>query len=131
MIGLDTSVLVRYIAQDDETQSPKATKLIEKECTADSPGFISLITLVELVWVCESCYKATKREIISLLRKLLSAKQFQVQNAEIVWQAVLLFEKGNADFSDYLIERVCKDSGCVRTVTFDKEAAAAGMKLLA
>jgi predicted nucleic-acid-binding protein len=29
MIGLDTNVLVRYIAQDDPKQSPKATHLIE------------------------------------------------------------------------------------------------------
>ena len=29
MIGLDTNVIVRYIAQDDEVQSAKATHLIE------------------------------------------------------------------------------------------------------
>lgn len=28
MIGLDTNVLVRYVAQDDAKQSPKATRLI-------------------------------------------------------------------------------------------------------
>ncbi len=30
MIGLDTNILVRYIAQDDAIQSPKATALIEQ-----------------------------------------------------------------------------------------------------
>ena len=29
MIGLDTNVLVRYLAQDDPRQSPRATRLIE------------------------------------------------------------------------------------------------------
>jgi predicted nucleic-acid-binding protein len=37
MIGLDTNVLVRHIAQDDPKQSAKATKLIES-LTTDVPG---------------------------------------------------------------------------------------------
>jgi predicted nucleic-acid-binding protein len=41
MIGLDTNVLVRYIAQDDPVQSPKAMRLIES-LAADDPGYVSL-----------------------------------------------------------------------------------------
>ena len=37
MIGLDTNVLVRYIMQDDETQSLKACRLIES-LDSDNPG---------------------------------------------------------------------------------------------
>jgi predicted nucleic-acid-binding protein len=37
MIGLDTNVLVRYIAQDDAAQSPKASILIES-LTVDEPA---------------------------------------------------------------------------------------------
>ncbi len=48
MIGLDTNVLVRYIAQDDAKQSPIATKLITS-LTTENPGFISQVSLVELV----------------------------------------------------------------------------------
>ncbi|MGA1464036.1 MAG: PIN domain-containing protein, partial [Steroidobacteraceae bacterium] len=50
MIGLDTNVLVRYIMQDDPKQSPKASTLIES-LSADHPGFISLVSVVELYWV--------------------------------------------------------------------------------
>ena len=52
MIGLDTNVLVRYIAQDDPKQSPKATRLIES-FTVDAPGYVSVVAVVELVWVFE------------------------------------------------------------------------------
>lgn len=48
MIGVDTNVLVRYIMQDDAKQSPKATRFIEA-LTADAPGFVSLVSVVELV----------------------------------------------------------------------------------
>ena len=50
MIGLDTKVLVRYIMQDDARQSAQATTLIEA-LTVDEPGFVSIISVVELGWV--------------------------------------------------------------------------------
>ena len=51
MIVIDTTVLVRYIMQDDAKQAAKATKLVEG-LTAEEPGFITLVSVVELVWSC-------------------------------------------------------------------------------
>ena len=48
MIGLDTNVIVRYVAQDDSKQSPKATRLVES-LTSDTPGYVSLGSVVALV----------------------------------------------------------------------------------
>ncbi len=127
MIGLDTNVLVRYIAQDDKTQSPRATVLIEKECSASTPGYVGLVVLAEVVWVSESRYGATREDIAQIVRRLLSIHQLVVQDAETAWKALRLFETGKADFADCLIERVASGAGCERTMTFDKKA---GMTLL-
>jgi predicted nucleic-acid-binding protein len=48
--GLDTNVLARYLMQDDPRQSPRATRLIES-LSAEAPGFVPVVTIVELVWV--------------------------------------------------------------------------------
>ena len=45
MIGIDTNVLVRYIAQDDAAQSSRATSFIENECSVAVPGFVGLVVL--------------------------------------------------------------------------------------
>jgi predicted nucleic-acid-binding protein len=45
VIGLDTNVLVRYLAQDDAIQSAQATEIIERQLTEEHPGFISLVTM--------------------------------------------------------------------------------------
>ncbi len=47
MIGLDTSVLVRYLIQDDPVQSPHAGQLMERHCTADDPCLVNAIVLSE------------------------------------------------------------------------------------
>lgn len=126
MIGIDTNVLVRYIAQDDAAQSAQATQLIEQVCSAQAPGFIGVVVLVELAWVSESCYGATRAEVVEILRRILSIRQLVVQEAELVWKALRLFESGKADFSDCVIERTANATGCTKTMTFDQKAAATG-----
>jgi len=131
MIGLDTNILVRYIAQDDAVQTPKATALIEGLSDA-GPGFISLVSIVELVWVMQGCYAATKAETIEVLEKLLRVRTLCVENADTVMSALRKYSQPNADFADCLIERSAHRANCLRTMTFDEKAAkTAGMHLLA
>jgi predicted nucleic-acid-binding protein len=131
MIGLDTNVLVRYVAQDDATQSPKATALIEGLSDTE-PGFIPLVAIAELVWVMQGCYAATKAETVAILEKLLRIRTLRVENPETVTSALNRYSQSNADFADCLIERSAHRANCVRTMTFDGKAAkTAGMRLLA
>jgi predicted nucleic-acid-binding protein len=130
MIGLDTNVIVRYIAQDDSKQSPKATRLIEA-LTSDAPGYVSIVSVVELVWVLTGCYALTRSEICEVLETLLRTKEVIVANADTVWKALRLFKEGKADFADCLIERSANEAGCDYTTTFDRDAAKhCGMQLI-
>lgn len=130
MIGIDSNVLVRYIAQDEAVQSARATSFIENECNASAPGFVGLVVLVEVVWVSESCYGATRGNVAEIVRRILSIRQLVVEDAETVWKALRLFESGKADFSDCLIALAAMTAGCEQVMTFDKQAAKAGMVLL-
>ncbi len=130
MIGLDTNVLVRYIMQDDAKQSPKATKVIEA-LTVDAPGFVSLISVVELGWVLSSSYGLTRNQFEQTLDVLLRTKEIVVDRADQVLKALRVFKAGSADFADCLIERTAAAAGCDRTMTFDIGAAkTAGMTLI-
>lgn len=130
MIGVDTNVLVRYIAQDDATQSRRATAFIEKECSESAPGFVGQVALVEVVWVSQSSYGATREEVAVIVRRLLSTRQLVVQEAETAWKALRLFESSKADFADCLVACAAMAEGCKSVVTFDKQASRAGMTLL-
>ena len=130
MIGLDTNVLVRYVAQDDAKQAAKAAELMDS-LTVTSPGFIAMVSVVELVWVLQSCYQSSKPEIIVVLETLLRTRELKLENAETVWQALRRFTESNADFADCLIERSAHAAGCDHTFTFDSKAAkTAGMRRL-
>ena len=71
MIGLDTNVLVRYIVQDDPEQGRAAGELIESQCTAQVPGYVSVPVLLELVWVLAGHYDYDNSVVASVVRQIL------------------------------------------------------------
>lgn len=130
MIGLDTNVIVRYIMQDDPDQSAQATALIER-LTPASPGFVSVISIVELVWVLESAFSLARSQVLDVLVNLTSIDVLKIERVAVVAAALRSFREGSADFADCLIERSSANAGCEKTMTFDRAAArTAGMVLI-
>ena len=130
MIGLDSNVLVRYLAQDDPAQSARATRLIERDLSEREPAFIGLIVLVETCWVLRRLYGATAAELQDVVRDLLEARQLAVENRALVTSALARAANDGADIADALIAECAASAGCKRTVSFDKSAAKAGMAVL-
>ena len=128
MIGLDTNVVVRYLTLDDAAQTAVAARVFDSLST-NSPGFISLVVTVELVWVLESSYGFGKNRIVETIDALLRTEELVLERADSVRQALRRFVETNADFADCLIELSGFEAGCQHTVTFDKRAAGAGMRL--
>jgi len=130
MIGLDTNVLVRYIMQDDPVQSPKATRIVESLDAVDS-GYVTLVSIVELVWVLSASYELTRSQVSQALDAIVRTKQFKIENAEQVIRALRVFKEGKSDFADCLIERSANSAGCEKTITFDVKASKySGMTLI-
>lgn len=130
MIGLDTNVLVRYIMQDDVKQSLLATTLVES-LTVDEPGFVSLVSVVELGWVLTSSYDLHREQVADALEVLMRSKTVVVDRTDEVTKALRIFKASSADLADCLIERTAASAGCRRTMTFDVGAAkASGMTLI-
>lgn len=130
MTGLDTNILSRFFLQDDPLQSPKADKILAS-LSVDSPGWVGLATVLELIWVLSSKNRFDRRTIAKTIDQLLSQEEIVVEQAETVQKTVRLFRDGKADFADCLISVSAKAAGCARIVTFDRIAARdAGMDLL-
>ena len=123
MIGLDTNVLLRYLVQDDPVQSPRATEIITRQLTEEEPGFISLVAILELVWVLKSLYKRSREEVANDIEMVLAADTFEVQNEQEVYHAVVALRSGIGTFEDAVIGALGIWRGCSATLTFDEKAA--------
>jgi len=121
MIGLDTSVVLRYFVKDDPEQGRLAKSLMES-LTAGDPGWISLVVLTELVWLLKKTYRLEKEPIATIVEKLLASRHLIVEESEKVDAALLLHRNTRAGFADCLLAVSAKAAGCASVVTFDKIA---------
>ena len=122
MTGLDTNIVVRYLAQDDPVQSAKATRIFERRLTEEKPGFVSLVTMVETVWVLDKAYGLTSEEIAQTVERMLQADTLVVQNEQEVFTAMIALKSGQGSFADALVGALGEWAGCGSTLTFDKRA---------
>jgi predicted nucleic-acid-binding protein len=122
VIGLDTNVLVRYLAQDDPEQSDRATALIEQRLTVEEPGYISVVAMVEMIWVLDRAYHLRGAEIAAIVERLLQADALVVEAAQEVFLAMLTLRDGRGRIADTLIALLGARTACTQTVTFDRKA---------
>jgi predicted nucleic-acid-binding protein len=131
VIGVDTNVVVRFLAQDDEVQSPIATRFMSR-LSKERPGFISAVVLAEITWVLSRAYKTPRDAIANAVEGLLRSAELVVENADAAYRALGAYRAARAvDFADAFIVHTAALAGADETVTFDQRVAAeADMRLL-
>ncbi|HEY5225045.1 MAG TPA: type II toxin-antitoxin system VapC family toxin [Microbacteriaceae bacterium] len=130
MIGIDTNVLVRHATQDDPQQSAVASRFLT-HLDEKNPGFVSLVTVVETVWVLRRAYRASTDIVNQFINGLLNAREINVQDPDIVRRATRMMNADGADFADAVIGLLGTAEGCAYTATFDRRAGRLlGMRLL-
>lgn len=122
MTGLDTNILVRYLTQDDPIQSRKATEIIERSLSVENPGFVSVVTTAETVWVLDRAYGFSSREIAAGIERMLQVDVLVIQHEQEVFAAMIALKQGRSSFADALIAELGAEAGCIHTLTFDQKA---------
>ncbi len=120
MVGLDTNVVLRYLLQDDPKQTPLANHIVDQVLSHHNPGLISLVSVLEIVWVLRGLLKQTPTEIAAHLERLLAADSLEVQNGQQVFEAAFALKRGTGEFEDALMGALNAWAGCPYTLTFDR-----------
>jgi predicted nucleic-acid-binding protein len=115
--ALDTNVLVRVIARDDEAQRRRAEEVI-----AAGPCFVPDTVLLELAWVLESSYGATRAQVAAALEALLDVPTLFFASDLRVRRALAGIAAG-LDVADAFHRAAAEDAD--RLVTFDRRFARA------
>jgi predicted nucleic-acid-binding protein len=121
MIGLDSNILLRAIANDDPEQSPKARTFIASLSPAD-PGLLNSVVLAEIAWTLRVRYKRPRAEVLARLETLLRSSSYVVTGREAVNRALLRCREYDLEFSDALIGEMNIVEGARFTITFDAAA---------
>jgi predicted nucleic-acid-binding protein len=111
MIGLDTKILIRYLTQDDPVQAAKATEIFERRLTPENLGFVSVVAIVETVWVLDRAYNLTALEIAAAVERLLQVEVLAIENEQEVFTAMIAMKRARSSFADALIAELGARAG--------------------
>lgn len=115
MRAIDTNILVRLIVRDEPDQVAAAETFIE------SGAWVSHLVLAETVWVLDSIYERTPRQIAAMVEMLLNHRQLSIQDADVAAAALTRFRaQPSLGFSDCLVVEIAAKAGHMPLGTFDK-----------
>ena len=121
MIGLDTNVLLRLFVEDDPDQTGRARRFVAAAVREDV-CFINAVVLSEFVWTLGRRMKRKKPEIARLVAQALSADDLVIAHRKSAERALEAYRGGDADFADYFLAEINRESGCATTATFVRDA---------
>ncbi len=122
MKGIDTNILVRLLVGDDERQAKKAYAIFKEAELNKNELFVSLLVILELIWVLESAYKIDRNKIIGSISDLLLLPILRFEHLAAIQKFILKARDSGYDLSDLLIAQSASEQGCKTLLTFDKKA---------
>ena len=78
------------------------------------------MVIAELVWTCESYYGLSKEEIRDKVLAILNTPGLEVENKDLIAEAVLLYTERNIDFIDAYNGCWMRAQGINEVYTFDE-----------
>lgn len=121
MIAVDTNVIVRLLANDDDRQGAKARALFES-----GEVWIGATVLLEVAWVLESVYGLDGVEAAEALDRLFGLPNVRVENPGAIATALAAAKQG-VDLADAL--HLCRAPEGVEFATFDRALARSALGL--
>ena len=116
MRSVDTNILVRWVARDDEEQARLADAIMEQ------PSLISATVLVEVAWVLGGSRIGLNRPtLVQVLSDIVSTSTVSVSDENGIRWAIDRYAAG-ADFADMV--HLVASRGSDSFVTFDQRLAA-------
>ncbi len=118
-VFVDTNVFLRFFVKDVEAQFEKARALFEKAEAGKIKLETSELVIAEIVWVLESYYGFSRKEISDVLGTLLSSRNLKIAGSARISDAVQLYLSGNLDFIDAYNISFMRAKEITRVATFD------------
>ena len=122
MLGIDTNVLVRFLAEDDALQTPQAIRALS--AARNQPIYVGRVVAAETFWVLTKVKKFPRQSVIDALRGVFASVDFKTEAEDIMMRALDDCERVGCDFADALIALENQKAGCEATLTFDVGALA-------
>jgi len=122
MVGLDTNVIVRFLANDDAKQSNAVKARLIKIHNSGNNVFVSKLVMIETIWVLTSVFGFGDRAILDGLDKFSQLPMVVLEDPDLITRLKGLYSDTGPGLSDQCILADYFFNGCETVITFDKKA---------
>jgi len=115
----DTNLFLRFLTNDLPAQADKVERLLHRARDGEVKLVTTGLVIAEIVWTLESYYQISKSEIQDKVLAILNTPGLDVENADLLLQAAVMYAEKNVDFIDAFNAAWMRERGVKSVATFD------------
>lgn len=119
-LHLDANVVLRFLRDDDATQSPAARRLIGEASKGAVVAVLSVVTAGEIFYALRASYKMPRPEAAALLDGLVRSGAFEIEQEGRLLAALARVRTANVDFGDAWLAATAVEAG-EAVASFDED----------
>ena len=115
-VFIDTNVLIRHLTQDPPSQAAAATSFL----AAAHELLLADLVLAETVYVLESFYKVSRREVAALARSVVTFPSITTDDEPLLLRAIEVYETERIDFAEAYLVACAERTGVTTIASFNR-----------
>ena len=116
---VDSNLFLRYITNDIPEQAVLLENLIQKSFNGEINLVANSLVFAEIVWTLQSFYKFSKSKTDEVVSAIVASKAFEIEERDILLQALDDFHHLNIDFVDAYIGAWMRERKLENIFTFN------------
>ncbi len=116
----DSNVLLRYLTGDPSDMAKKARELFVQVREGRITLILEEIVVAETVWVLQSFYRRSKKEIQERMAELLSSDGIECPDRDVLSRALFTYAETSVKFGDALLAAHMQHQGAEILFSFDQ-----------
>lgn len=117
---LDANIILRYLTNDIPAESLKCERLLKDAAKNKEALFTNIMVVAEVIWVLFSMYRFPKNKVIAGVMKIFNSPNIHLDDKELLFSALYIFENNNIDFIDAYNVAVMEYKGIETIYSYDK-----------
>jgi len=117
---IDTNIIIRFLTDDVPEKADACEEVFKREARKDERVFITDLVVAEIVWVLESVYGLSKKEIQDKVEKILNTPNLFCLHKDIILGALILYAEKDIDFIDAYNALILKEKGIKELYSYDR-----------
>ena len=117
---IDTNIFIRFLTNDIPAKADACEKLFRRTVDQKEALFTTDLVIAEIIWVLESYYELSKKEVQDKVEKILNTPNLVCQNKDIILNALTLYLEKDIDYIDAYNAVFLRNNSIETLYSYDK-----------